>query len=92
MPLSKADARRLTIAGLVVTLLGAGLATYGAWVSPLEAGHLAAARWSAPNDLVNSTLPLAHALLRQAHFSMVGLALVAVGTALQIGAVLGSEA
>jgi hypothetical protein len=83
-PLKIMAAKWLTIAGLVVTLVGAGCGFYGVWVSPSEAIVRGVSRWSGGTREEQLKLPTVQTLLTQSRFAMIGFGLIGVGTALQI--------
>jgi len=70
----------LQIAGLVLTLAGAAMASRGVLISDAQAQSMAATKWG-------SNQKLKAALLRQSRLAACGLALVAIGTILQIVAI-----
>jgi hypothetical protein len=77
-------AKWLTIVGLVLTLIGAGSATYGVWLSPDEAVERGASRWSGGTREQQLQLPAVQNLLQQSRFAVAGFVLIGLGTLLQI--------
>jgi hypothetical protein len=75
----------LTVIGLVVTLLGAGLGAYGTWVSTDQAVDIGVMRLAGETKEENLTLPAVQNLLNQSKLSMYGFLLIGGGTILQIG-------
>jgi len=80
-------AKWLTIIGLVLTLIGAGSATYGVWLSPDEAAEAGVSRLSGETREQVLQLPAVQNLLQQTHFAVAGFILIGFGTLLQIGGV-----
>jgi hypothetical protein len=74
----------LSVAGLVVTLAGAGFGSYGTWVSPHQAFEIGVTRWAGDTEQENSNLPAVRNLRHQAQFAMWGFVLIAFGTVIQI--------
>ena len=72
---------KLNIAGLLLTLLGAVVAASGVIMSKQTAIELSSTFW-------DENLRLRAALLKQSRTASVGLGLVAIGTALQLCALL----
>jgi hypothetical protein len=77
----------LNIFGLVCTLMGAGIGTYGVWLTQDEAIEIGVSRYGGTREQ-NLTLPAVKSLLRQSRCAVGGFALIGVGTILQIIAAL----
>lgn len=78
----------LTVAGLLLTVVGACVAAWGVLLSPRQAAEIGAARYGSPNWEENLKLPMPQALLRQSRLAAWGLSIIAVGTLLQVAATL----
>jgi hypothetical protein len=73
----RSHASSILLVGLVLTLVGAGLAAYGVILSEDNARALASMKWNFNQELYES-------LLFQSRCAMWGLIVVAFGTAMQI--------
>jgi hypothetical protein len=80
--------KSLVIAGLVFTLIGAGLGFYGVWVSLDQAVEIGVTRLAGVTREENLELPAVQNLLQQSRWAMWGFLLIGFGTLLQIGSVL----
>jgi hypothetical protein len=80
-------AKWLTIIGLLLTLIGAGSATYGVWLSPDEAVERGVSRFSGGTQEQLLQLPAVQNLLQQSHFALAGFILIGLGTFFQLGGV-----
>jgi hypothetical protein len=81
-------ARSLIVAGLVLTLFGAGFGFFGVWVSEDQALAIGLGGPGGENRERDLQHPTVQNLLRQSSLAMAGFGLIVVGTALQIAGVL----
>lgn len=77
----------LNVLGLIVQLSGAALGTYALKVTPEQAVELGASRFSGDNLQENLKLPLVQSFLNQYRLARWAFVLVAMGTGLQLAAV-----
>jgi cell division inhibitor SulA len=76
--------KRLVIIGLSLTLMGAGSATWGVWLSPDQALDRGVSRLSGDTREQDLQLPAVQNLLEQSRFALLGFILIGAGTVLQI--------
>lgn len=76
----------LTIAGLLLTLVGAGFGVRGVYLSEDQAIQVGVMRFNGNNRQEDLELPAVRNLIKQSRYAMTGFALIFVGTGLQIAA------
>jgi hypothetical protein len=76
------------IAGLILTLVGAGLGVYGVRLIEDQAVEIGVMRINGNNSEEDMTLPAVRNLLRQSRFAQAGFVLIFLGTACQIVSVM----
>jgi hypothetical protein len=74
----------ITVVGLVLQLLGAGVAVLATRVTPHEAIELGMSRYGSDVPEENIVLPAVQNLLKQYRYARWGLLLIAAGTVFQI--------
>ena len=76
--------RRLSVFGLILTLVGASLGVVGVRVSPEQAIEIGVMRINGDNAEENLRLPAVQNLIHQSQMAQDGFVLIALGTLLQI--------
>jgi hypothetical protein len=82
----------LTVLGLGVTLVGAGIGAWGVLLSPQQAVEIGVMRINGNNTEEDLRLPAVQNLLHQSQMAALGFVVICVGTGMQIaGTLIGSR-